>query len=186
MSHDSGIKRHSAYRSLFIVIEYPWHPLNGERVKLFRRTGRRGKEVIHVEARDGISRELPLWMADAAVCAAMSKGSVQVSIEALIELREVLSAQSHRLPLNASLGPSQQEGNPDEATDEPPENPGGVPPRAGAETTAGGRHTQGTDRGPGGCTSGGLRRGGGNQKRHTMLYETRAPSFRQQRMLSSA
>jgi len=56
------------------VIEYPWHPLHGKKVPLYRRAGRRGHEVVHVEVREGLSRELPAWMFDAAICAQMVAG----------------------------------------------------------------------------------------------------------------
>ena len=77
-----------------MVIEYPWHPLHGSTVPLIRRTGRLGSEVAHVEVRRGLCRELPAWMLDASMCAAMSLGAPQVSIEALNELRSVLTGRA--------------------------------------------------------------------------------------------
>ena len=46
--------------------------------------------MIDVEIREGVSRELPAWMADEGACAAMSLGSPQVSVDALTELRVIL------------------------------------------------------------------------------------------------
>ena len=99
-----------------MVIEYPWHPLHGSTVPLIRRTGRLGSEVAHVEVRRGLCRELPAWMLDASMCAAMSLGAPQVSIEALNELRSVLTG---RVAAPSAVGPLnslEEEGRSDEAT----------------------------------------------------------------------
>jgi hypothetical protein len=87
-------ERHSAYRSQFVVVEYPWHPLYGERLRLYQRTGRRGQQILYLQVRADISREVPAWMCDAAACAAMSIGPPQVGVDALNELRSVLTAHS--------------------------------------------------------------------------------------------
>ena len=113
----SRTKRHSTYRSQEVVIEYRWHPLYGKRVPLFRRAPRRGSEVVHVVVPRELSRELPAWMCDAAVCAAMSLGPPQVSITALTELRAVLTARSIELAVGGSLNSSQKKGGSDEATE---------------------------------------------------------------------
>ncbi len=105
-SANVGNKRHSTYRSQFVTIEYPWHPLHGKRVPLLRRVGRGTEEFVHVEARRGVSRELPAWMCDASACAAISKGTPRVTIEALNELRDVLSGREvdpPRAPTSNSL-----------------------------------------------------------------------------------
>jgi hypothetical protein len=65
--------------------------LHGRQLLLFRRQGRAGEEVVHVEVPSGMSRELPAWMCDATICGAMSLGAPQVSLSALIELREILT-----------------------------------------------------------------------------------------------
>ena len=110
-----GIKRHSAYRSQFLVVKYPWHPLYGKRVPLNRRAERRDCNVVHVEVRDGLSRELPAWMFDASVCVGMKLGPPQVSAEALTTLREALSAQRELGAAGRSSGCSGEEGQSDEA-----------------------------------------------------------------------
>lgn len=56
------IKRHSAYRSSFVVVEYRWHPLHGNRVPLFRRVGRGAGAVVGLEVPAGMSREFPAWI----------------------------------------------------------------------------------------------------------------------------
>jgi len=82
-----GIKRDSAYRLGFVVVEYRWHPLYGKRLRLYRRTAHDGAAVVHVETSGTVSRELPAWMVDGVICAGMELGPPQVSITALNELR---------------------------------------------------------------------------------------------------
>jgi hypothetical protein len=89
-----GIKPHSAYRLGFVVVEYRWHPLHGKRVRLLRRTVHGGSAVVHVDAHEGVSRELPAWMVDASVCCGMELGPPEVSLAALNELRSVLGGES--------------------------------------------------------------------------------------------
>src|ERR1700681_2839414 len=43
------IKRDSAYRLGFVVVEYRWHPLHGKKLRLYRRTVHAGASVIHVD-----------------------------------------------------------------------------------------------------------------------------------------
>lgn len=63
----------------------------GLRVTVTRRVDRRGSEVLHLDSEFGKPREIPSWMADAAACASMTVGSSQASVEALVELRELLA-----------------------------------------------------------------------------------------------
>src|SRR6516165_11032513 len=86
--------RHSAYRSQFVVVGYPWHPLYGQCVRIYGRHGRAGRQILYIEVRPGLSREIPAWMCDAAVCAAMSSGSPRLAIAALTELRAMLDSHS--------------------------------------------------------------------------------------------
>ena len=89
------IKRDSAYRIGEIVVEYRWHPLHGKRVRLFRRAAHGGVAVIHVDpANDKVSRELPAWMVDSAICRAMEVGDPQVSLSALQELVKAIKTSS--------------------------------------------------------------------------------------------
>jgi len=83
----AGIKRDSAYRLGFVVVEYRWHPLYGRKLRLFRRTAHGGAAVVHVEASGIVSRELPAWMVDGSICRGMELGPPEVSIAALNELR---------------------------------------------------------------------------------------------------
>ena len=75
-----------------MVVAYRWHPLHGERLRLYQRSRRGGREILYLEVRAGISREVPAWMCDTAACATMSVGPSEVGIDALNELRAVLAA----------------------------------------------------------------------------------------------
>ena len=88
------IKRDSAYRLGFVVVEYRWHPLYGKKLRLIRRTVHDGAAVVHVEASGTVSRELPVWMVDSSICRGMELGPPQVSIAALNELRRALDAKA--------------------------------------------------------------------------------------------
>ncbi len=142
-------KRHSAYRSCTVVIEYRWHPLYGKKVALFRRTGRRGSQVVHLELNRKFSRELPAWMVDASVCGGMSKGPPQSSAIALSELRAVISSLSR---VGGSLDTSTAEGTSNEAEDEAVKTPTrAIPGTRGAtrnNTGSKGRAADSTRRSP--------------------------------------
>lgn len=110
-------------------MEYPWHPLHGQQLQVVRRKGRGATEVIHVEVRNGLSRELPGWMFDKARCAVMSAGSPEVTVGALMELRDVLAHETAPSPDGGSSSSltREQEGTPDEAiVDDPKETNGSI------------------------------------------------------------
>src|SRR5690242_16157184 len=86
-----GTARHSAYRSQFVVVAYPWHPLHGQRVRVYGRQRRAGRQILYIEVQPGLSREIPAWMCDAAVCATISSGPPRIAVAALTELRAVLA-----------------------------------------------------------------------------------------------
>src|SRR5215217_1877393 len=78
---------HSAYRLGFARIAYPWHPLYGRRLRVGQRTTRGAADLLLVEERIGVLRELPAWMCDEAACAAMTPGPPAVAIAALNDHR---------------------------------------------------------------------------------------------------
>src|ERR1700747_1645652 len=86
----AGTARHSAYRSQFLVGTYPWHPLHGQRVRVYGRQRRAGRQILYIEVQPGLSREIPAWMCDVAVCATISSGAPRIAVAALTELRAVL------------------------------------------------------------------------------------------------
>jgi len=81
---------------------YPWHPLYGQRVPVYGRQGRAGRQILYIEVQPGLSREIPAWMCDAAACAAVSSGSPRLAIAALTELRAVLDSHSGKPPSDRS------------------------------------------------------------------------------------
>src|SRR3954471_11115487 len=93
---------HSAYRLGFVRIAYPWHPLYGRRLRVGQRTTRRAADLLLVEERIGVLRELPAWMCDEAACAAMTPGPPAVSIAALNDLTLVLAGLTAKHPSPSS------------------------------------------------------------------------------------
>src|SRR4051812_49907727 len=96
---------HSAYRLGFVRIAYPWHPLYGRRLRVGQRTTRRAADLLLVEERIGVLRELPAWMCDEAACAAMTPGPPAVSIAALNDLTLVLAGLPAHHPSPSSSSP---------------------------------------------------------------------------------
>jgi hypothetical protein len=83
-------------------VAYPWHPLHGQRVRVYGRQGRAGRQILYIEVQPGLSREIPAWMCDAAVCAAISSGGPRLAIAALSELRAVFDGRSAGRPSDGS------------------------------------------------------------------------------------
>src|SRR5690242_19874633 len=108
--------RHSAYRSQFVVVAYPWHPLHGQRVRVYGRQGRAGRQILYIEVRPGLSREVPAWMCDGATCATITSGSAQIALAGLIELRTVLDRCSAGLPADPSSTSSRAKEDRDETS----------------------------------------------------------------------
>src|SRR5262249_12411350 len=88
-----GIKRDSAYRLGFVVVEYRWHPLYGKKLRLLRRTAHGGAAVVHLETRRTVARETPPRMVYGSVCTWMELVPPQVSIAALNDLGAVIAAR---------------------------------------------------------------------------------------------
>ena len=152
----AGTKRHSTYRFGSAVIVYPWHPLHGQKLPIIRRRGRRGTEVLDVEVRPGVSRELPAWMTDETACAAMSSGPAQVSVAALDELRAVLSQPSTPSSLlESSNGKSNNKA--DETITKDSKRPVHSGPSPRANSTSGRSQKGGVAKSAGGSDVGGAR-----------------------------
>src|SRR6185312_12780324 len=100
--------------------EYPWHPLHGRRLRVYGHCGKRGQQILYVEVVQGISRELPAWMADAAACAAMSSGPPQVDLGHLNELRAILDKHSAKPAPGGSSTPSTKTEGSDATSRQPP------------------------------------------------------------------
>ena len=112
----AGTARHSAYRSQFVVVTYPWHPLHGQRVRVYGRQRRAGRQILYIEVQPGLSREIPAWMCDAAVCATISSGPPRVAVAALTELRAVLDFCSTGRQSDRSLTPVMTKGGSNETS----------------------------------------------------------------------
>jgi hypothetical protein len=95
-------------------VSYPWHPLHGQRVRVYGRKGRAGCQILYIEVRPGLSREIPEWMCDTAICAAITSGSARVAIAGLIELRAVLDNRSIEVAADRSSTSSTTTEGPDE------------------------------------------------------------------------
>src|SRR4051812_40308103 len=127
---------HSAYRLGFARIAYPWHPLYGRRLRVGQRTTRRAADLLLVEERIGVLRELPAWMCDEAACAAMTPGPPAVSIAALNDLTLVLAGLTAKHPPpSSSSSPVAPEG-PFEPSGTTPPHPTSVAPRPRAGTAS--------------------------------------------------
>ena len=152
------IKQHSAYRLGFAVVEYRWHPLHGQQVRVVRRTGRGGNEVVHVEVIGDLVREVPGWMLDASICRGMILGSPELSITALVELRSALSARSV-VPTAASCVNSSEveDGSNETTTSTIPKTNGTAAGVCATILTAGG-NTRGSSKGTRRPPPGGVRR----------------------------
>ena len=74
-----------------MTVEYRWHPFHGRRLHARDASPRDG--ILLVVAGDPhVSRRLPVWMCDAAVCRAMTLWARRlVRVEALSELSEALA-----------------------------------------------------------------------------------------------
>src|SRR4051794_20846552 len=130
---------HSAYRLGFVRIAYPWHPLYGRRLRVGQRTTRRAADLLLVEERIGVLRELPAWMCDEAACAAMTPGPPAVAIAALNDLTLVLAGLTANPPSPSSSSPPVPLESPYEtsATTHPPPPPVAPRPRAGTASPDG-------------------------------------------------
>jgi hypothetical protein len=78
-------------------IQYRWHPLFGQELKLQRVARFPRGEYVFCELPDGTIAGLPAWMTDATVCGSIKVGMAMVSAEALAELRGVLRAAQERI-----------------------------------------------------------------------------------------
>src|SRR3954463_11934831 len=133
---DEDTAHHSAYRLGLARIAYPWHPLYGRRLRVGQRTTRRAADLLLVEERIGVLRELPAWMCDEAACAAMTPGPPAVSIAALNDLTLVLAGLAAKQPSPSSSASPGAGESPYEASRTPHPPPTRVAPRAGAGTAS--------------------------------------------------
>jgi hypothetical protein len=79
------------------VVHYRWHPLHGRRVRRHYSEHRASGELVHIEAAPGVVTAIQAWMLDPVVCAGMSIGFPRVTVPALIDLHDLLTAQGFRI-----------------------------------------------------------------------------------------
>ena len=142
-------EHHSAYCSRSARIEYPWHPLHGRRLRVCQRAVRGGSEVLSLEDRPGLTRELPAWMCDAATCLAMTLGPPLVRVDALSELAATLAALAHDPSARPSSTSSLVKEALDAATDGALANTTHAAPGTRGDQAAACRGVEGAPAGPG-------------------------------------
>jgi IS5 family transposase len=63
LAHRAGTGRHtephSAFRNATARIEYPWHPLRGQSLRVVQRLTKGGLDILWLEERPGRSRMVP-------------------------------------------------------------------------------------------------------------------------------
>ena len=74
-----------------MTVHYRWHPLFGQSLRVHRRVKTRNGEQIFCQLPDNTLCALPMWMFSAE-CAQFTVGPPLIRIEALRELRDVLTA----------------------------------------------------------------------------------------------
>lgn len=101
---------HNAYGLDVVTVRYRWHPLFGQTLRVCRRMKDHRGEHIFVELSDGTMCSLPSWMFSSDCTIRCSLGAPLIAVEALCELRDLLSSLH---PTNgcgkASLKPFKEE-----------------------------------------------------------------------------
>ena len=110
---------------------------------------RGGSEVLSLEDRPGLTRELPAWMCDAATCLAMTLGPPLVRVDALNELAATLAALAHDLSARPSSASSLVKEALDAATDGALANTTHAAPGTRGDQAAACRGVEGAPAGPG-------------------------------------
>src|SRR5580658_2030123 len=82
--------KHNAHSPKTVRIQYRWHPLFGQDLKLHRTARFPRGEYVFCELPNGTIAGLPAWMTDPGTCASIEVGQVIASAEALIELRSLM------------------------------------------------------------------------------------------------
>jgi hypothetical protein len=83
---------HSAHVGQEVVIHYRWHALYGRRLRRQYSETRQSGAVVHVEVAPGVVIVVAAWMLDPVACAGQELGPPHVSLAALRELHELLTA----------------------------------------------------------------------------------------------
>ena len=141
--------QHSAYRFEFVTVAYRWHPLHGRRLRAHQGARRDARDVVLVEDRPGLTRELPAWMCDAAACSAMTFGPPLVQVDALQALSAFLATLLQARTASRSSEPPKKEEVTDEPADETATKTACVEPGAGDRGAGEGAGVAGAPASPG-------------------------------------
>src|SRR6202049_298338 len=106
------IQLHNAYDFETVTIYYRWHPLFGLSLPVRSRRKARDGERIYCES-DGKIYSLPSWMLRPE-CSQFSLGPSLISVEALVELQDLLMS----LPIHADCDKASPNSSPMEGADE--------------------------------------------------------------------
>ena len=85
-------QKHSAHHFEIVTVHYRWHPLFGRSLRVHRRMKNRSGEQVFCELPNDTTCALPTWMFSAD-CARFTLGRPLIRIEALRELRDVLTSR---------------------------------------------------------------------------------------------
>ena len=97
-------QKYNAHGPEVIRIHYPFHPLNGQSLRVQRRAKLPKGEYIFCELPDGTIGGFPSWIADPTKSSNFTVGPAMTSAGALAELRKLLdSLHSNSQRGNASL-----------------------------------------------------------------------------------
>ena len=131
-----------------MTVEYRWHPFHGRRLHA-RDAGRRDGILLLVDGDPHVSRKVPDWMCNPAICQAMTLGPPLVRLDALSELSEALASLLPGGTAPASSASPRKE-TADEVTDVTTTNPTPVEPGTAG---TGGAALGGADAGSGGSSA---------------------------------
>jgi len=86
-----GSASHNAHIFDAVTVYYRWHPYFGQSLRVYQRKKARNGEYTVCQAPDGSTLSIPSWMLKLE-CAQSSLGAPQISVEALMRLRHLLSS----------------------------------------------------------------------------------------------
>src|SRR5437016_588833 len=138
---------HNAHNLEMVTVYYRWHPCFGLSLPVRRRSKHREGERIYCETPNSRICVLPNWMLSPE-CSHLSRGSPLVSVEALLELHDLLVAWQAPLHCDKpSLEPSRKEGRGEEISEAAQSADASVAPQPASDDYSR-RQAGGTDPGP--------------------------------------
>jgi hypothetical protein len=107
MKPDLESQSHNAHVLANVTIYYRWHPFFQRSLRAVRHGNWPDGPHVHCELPDGTIARIPAWMLDPASCATQSLGTPEVSVGALMDLRQLLNGLNEEPDCNKS-SPLQQ------------------------------------------------------------------------------